>query len=358
MSQIKWLPLAMLLAVGAALSQAEIEAEPAERAPLADESLILDVIQAGERYIAVGARGHVLMSDDGHRWQQAESVPVRSTLTRVAFAAGGLWAVGHDTTIIFSADMGQTWSLQSFEPEWERPLLDVHFFDARRGLATGAYGLIMHTDDGGNSWQTLELADAVVSEAIDWGEAAEAAYQLTEAEDEGPGPADVENEFYDASEDFDRGCYEFLECHLNAILAVDDEQLLIAAERGYGFRSGDGGQTWESIRMPYPGSMFGLLASGNDILAFGLRGHVQLTSDFGSSWELLDSGVQASLMGGTVDPDGNLVMVGAGATILSYRPRSGSFRVSQDRLGSDYAAVLFTADGGMILAGEDGLSHD
>jgi photosystem II stability/assembly factor-like uncharacterized protein len=38
---------------------------------------------------------------------------------------------------------GQTWSLQHFEPDWEKPLLDVHFFNASEGLAVGAYGLYM-----------------------------------------------------------------------------------------------------------------------------------------------------------------------------------------------------------------------
>src|SRR5690554_1413571 len=149
MTHFRWLPLAMVLAVATAAAQQDIEPREAERVPLADESLILDVIQAGEHYIAVGERGHVLISGDGQTWEQAESVPVRATLTRAAYAEGRLWAVGHDTTIIFSNDMGRTWSLQFFEPDWEQPLFDVHFFDARQGLATGAYGLIMHTKDGG-----------------------------------------------------------------------------------------------------------------------------------------------------------------------------------------------------------------
>jgi photosystem II stability/assembly factor-like uncharacterized protein len=58
---------------------------------------ILDVVQAGQRYIAVGERGHVLISRDGIEWEQAEFVPVQATLTRVDFAGGRLWAVGHDT---------------------------------------------------------------------------------------------------------------------------------------------------------------------------------------------------------------------------------------------------------------------
>lgn len=335
----------------------EIEPRPADPAPLADESLILDVVRAGERYIAVGERGHVVISREGRDWEQAESVPVSATLTRVAFAGGRLWAVGHDTTIISSRDLGQTWQLQHFDPPAERPLLDVHFLNANEGLAIGAYGLIMRTEDGGENWDSMDMVDQVTSEAIEWSEAAEEADQHADTE-MGMEEVDPEDELYDAEEDFDRGCYEFRECHLNAITEVGSGELMIAAEQGYGYRSTDGGQSWESFRFPYPGSMFGLLPVHNGVLAFGLRGHVQFTQDFGDTWELLDSGIQSTLMGGVVDSEGRAIMVGAGASVVTWDPRSGTFNVREDRLGSDYAAVLQADDGSLILAGEEGLEHE
>ncbi|RFF27909.1 hypothetical protein DZK25_05400 [Wenzhouxiangella sp. 15181] len=336
----------------------EIQPQEAERAPLADESLILDVTRAGERFVAVGARGHVLLSDDGNEWEQAESVPVRATLTRVAFAGGRLWAVGHDTTIIYSSDLGRTWTLQHFQPLWdgpisEQPLLDVHFFDASHGLAVGAYGLIMRTDDAGRTWTATHMEDVLTSEAIEW----QQPEPTDEAADDSAG-SDPDDEYYDASQDFDRGCYEFMECHLNAILALDDQRVMLASEGGYGFRSRDGGETWESFRFPYPGSMFGLVQAARGVMAFGLRGNVQISRDFGDSWEQLISGVESTLLGGAVDPDGYPVLVGTGATILRFNPHTSTFHASQDRLGSDYAAVEFAEDGSMILAGEGGLKNE
>src|SRR5699024_5827721 len=256
---------------------------------------------------------------NGRDWTQAEHVPVRSTLTRVAFSNGQLWAVGHDTTIIHSSDFGNTWELQYFMPLWdgpisEQPLLDVHFFDARQCLAVGAYGLIMHTRDGGQNWTVSHMEDAMVSEAINW----EHPGSEQRADDAAEPAGSASDAYYDASQDFDRGCYEFMECHLNAILALDDGRLMLAAESGYGFRSDDGGQTWESFRFPYPGSMFGLLPAGNGIIAFGLRGNVQLSDDYGDSWQEFESGVEATLLGGAVSPDGRVVMVGTGATVLAY----------------------------------------
>src|SRR5262245_5090243 len=61
--------------------------KPAEQAPLAATSLLLDLAVAGDRYVAVGERGHVLLSDDhGATWRQAKSVPTRVMLTAVFFA--------------------------------------------------------------------------------------------------------------------------------------------------------------------------------------------------------------------------------------------------------------------------------
>ncbi|AKS42956.1 YCF48-related protein [Wenzhouxiangella marina] len=353
------LPLAILLLVlPAAVSAQSAEPQPAEQARLVASSLLLDVTRAGQRFVAVGERGHVLLSSDGDAWEQAESVPTRATLTRVTFAGGRLWAVGHDSVIIHSRDMGRSWTLQNFEPDWEKPLLDVHFFDANRGVAIGAYGLYMRTDNAGEDWEVFDMADLVTSEAIDWEEAAQAAAELDsrEGNDEMLG---LDDELYDPAADFDRGCYEFMECHLNAFLDLGDGRWMIAAERGYGFRTVDGGENWESFRFPYPGSMFGLLDIGDgSVLAFGLRGNVQLSNDFGSSWALLDSPLESTLMGGDMSPEGRPFMVGAGAARLSYDPRSQRFEYEEDRLGSTYAAVLFLDDGSKIIVGEDGVSHD
>lgn len=338
---------------------------PADKARLAAQSLILGITNTPRNMVAVGERGHVLISTDGRAWKQAEFVPVQATLTRVSYADGRLWAVGHDSTIIHSYDYGQTWALQHFEPEWEKPLLDVHFFNREIGVAIGAYGLYMRTEDAGRHWEVLDLADLVTSEAIDWEEVAAAM-----AADDDP-DFDMENgfedeewlddddDYYDADLDFDRGCYEFMECHLNAFIDLGDGRQMIAAERGYGFRSTDGGENWESFRFPYAGSMFGLLSFGEDrIMAFGLRGHVQLSDDFGDSWEVLDTGLNSTLKGGTLDREGRPLMVGSGAARLRFDPESAGIRLSEDRLGTDFVAVAVGPDGRLVLGGADGLSHE
>jgi photosystem II stability/assembly factor-like uncharacterized protein len=131
----------------------DVQTEYSEIAPLATQSLMLDAVLAGQRMVAVGERGHVLLSDDrGTSWRQAR-VPTRATLTAVYFIdAETGWAVGHDEVIIRSADGGETWALLHSAPQKEQPLLDVWFKDAQTGFAFGAYGTILASNDGGASW--------------------------------------------------------------------------------------------------------------------------------------------------------------------------------------------------------------
>ncbi|MDX1626561.1 MAG: hypothetical protein R3323_08610 [Wenzhouxiangellaceae bacterium] len=342
-----------LVAVPAWLSAQDdaVEPQPAQRVPLADESLLLDVKRIDDRFVAVGARGHVLLSDDGRNWTQAEAVPVRATLTRVTGAGRRMWAVGHDATIVSSMDGGQTWFIQHFDPEAEEPLFDAAFLDPDTGYAIGAYGRFMSTGDGGINWNTERLADRVVSEAIDWQAFARQQDDIDTLPDDYELPSGE-----DASDFIDKGCYEFDECHLNAILVLDEERLMIAAEGGYGYRSTDGGETWESFRFPYPGSMFGLVRQQDCILAFGLRGNIQKSCDFGDSWSRLEVEGEQTLLGGTRYPDDRVVLVGSGATRITITPDGASSRAS-DRLGSDFAAVAL-AGNDLILVGEDGVRHE
>ena len=118
----------------------------ARAAPLASQSLLLDITKINpSTLVAVGERGHILLSSDGQQWQQA-SVPVQSTLTAVYFVdeTHG-WAVGHDATILATIDGGLSWQIQQYLPKVEKPLLDVLFSDKDNGIAIGAYGLFYRT---------------------------------------------------------------------------------------------------------------------------------------------------------------------------------------------------------------------
>lgn len=342
------------LALAAASSQchaqeAAANADAAYPARLAAASLVLDVITAGNRYVAVGERGHVLLSEDGQEWHQAAQVPTRSNLTAVYFRGGQLWAVGHDSVIIHSADLGETWNLQYSDAEAEQPLMDIVFTDAKHGIAIGAYSLILSTQDGGSHWEVGNMADLLAGELND---AAAAGGEADASSDD----EYVDDEYADdglgEDEEFED---EGIEYHLNAILPLGEDHLLIAAEAGNGYRSDDNGASWYHFTFPYPGSMFGLITEEDGcVLAYGLRGHIQRSCDTAVTWQQLDGENLSSLFGAAHDA-GGIALVGANGALVRVTP--GMNEAVNERLesGEDLAAVLATKSG-LVVAGEDGLS--
>jgi len=243
--------------------------ESSRMAPLAARSLLLDATSAGERMVAVGEHGHVLLSDDrGTSWRQVV-VPTQSTLTAVVFPTPlDGFAVGHDAVILRTNDGGERWTLQYADPNLESPLLDVWFTTPTHGLAVGAYGLVLETTDGGESWSSRMLSD--------------------------------------------------LDVHHNAIASNASGQLFVGGEAGSLFRSDDGGASWQALALPKAASLFGAIGVGDrGVLVFGLRGRVFRSHDGGASFETVETGTEASLMGGAIDEGGELVLGGITGVVLS-----------------------------------------
>jgi photosystem II stability/assembly factor-like uncharacterized protein len=310
-----------------------LDADPgAVLVPLASRSLLLDVdVVPGVGLVAVGERGHVLLSRDaGASWQQKRT-PTRATLTAVYFAdAKHGWAVGHDEVILRTTDGGETWMRTHYDPERQSPLLDVWFANANEGLAIGAFATVYRTTDGGATWTRAEFAPAALpAPAAKPGSAGEADAM---AADEG-----------------------VTEPHLNAIVRGADGRLYVGAEAGHLYRSDDGGATWRQLASPYEGSFFGLVPLDDaSVLAFGLRGHLFRTDDGGATWQRLDSGTESLLAGGTRLEDGTIVIVGLAGTVLVSTDGGRTFRRHQEPDRKAFAAVAQAANG-VVVVGEAGV---
>ncbi|WP_458717270.1 WD40/YVTN/BNR-like repeat-containing protein [Pseudomonas gregormendelii] len=303
---------APVLAAAASASDVVYSVESAK----ASKSLMLDVVHAGKRLVAVGDRGHILYSDDqGASWAQAK-VPTRQLLTSVFFVDDQHgWAVGHDAQILASEDGGVTWTKQFEDLKRESPLLDVWFQDANSGFAVGAYGALLATSDGGKHWE--DVSDRL----------------------------DNEDQF-----------------HLNGIAAVKDAGLFIVGEQGSMFRSDDWGQTWEKLEGPYEGSLFGVIgtAQSNTLLAYGLRGNLFRSIDFGTTWEPVElqatrGTLEFGLSGATLLDDGSIVIVGNGGSVVRSTDNGETFSVFNRPDRISVSAVTAAGNGNLILAGQGGV---
>lgn len=297
------LPLLLLLAVGLPAGASE----QSVAAPLAANSLLLAVTRAGDKFVAVGDRGHVLVSaDQGRTWSQS-SAPTRALLTGVAFAdARHGWAVGHAGVIMATEDSGLTWTRQDSGKDLDTVYLDVIFLDTTHGIAVGAYGKFVVTADGGKTWTPGKPAED--------------------------------------------------EVHYNRITAGPDRRLYLAGEGGLLLISSDGGKEWTKADLPYDGSLFGALPlEGGRIVAYGLRGHILHSEDQGVTWTENNSPVPVLIMGGTRLASGPVVLAGQGGNFSLSRDGGKTFTHWKPAdFGTSIAAVIDAGDGALLTVGEAG----
>jgi photosystem II stability/assembly factor-like uncharacterized protein len=289
----------MLAAAGAPVADAL--SRPAVLTRQASQSVLLGAAHAGARLVAVGERGIVVLSDDnGATWRQAR-VPVSVTLTAVRFVdAKQGFVVGHGGVVLASADGGETWvkkfdgiqaaalvlkaAKASGDPKAlreaerlvadgaDKPLLDLHFFDARRGIVVGAYNLMFVTENGGETWQP-------------WMDRLDNPKAL----------------------------------HLYALRARGNT-LLIAGEQGLVLRSDDAGRSFRRLATPYKGSFFTAeLPSGDEIVLAGLRGNVWRSADGGANWTRVAVQAPVSFVASAQRAERELLLANQAGMLFSER---------------------------------------
>ncbi|MBU2976895.1 YCF48-related protein [Alteromonas sp. C1M14] len=243
MKQVLW----AIIALSAIMP---LQAQDAFMAPLVEQSLLLDIDSVADDYlVVVGERGHILTSSDGETFTQ-HAVPTTATLTGVTAVGDNVWAVGHDATILHSTDGGKHWLIQMEAPELEKPFLDVLFFDARRGIAIGAYGLFFRTENGGDSW--VQERHPTLLHPYDQ-------EYLNEVKAETP-------EYYDEE-------LSAMLPHLNKLHRTDNA-LYLVGEAGLVAKSIDDGMTWQRMETGYEGSFLNITSLDKQTLMMvGLRGH-------------------------------------------------------------------------------------
>lgn len=282
-------------------------AETSEPSRLAAKSLLLDVTRAGDRLVAVGDRGHVLISaDEGATWNQSVT-PTRAMLTGVSFPDEQHgWAVGHDGVILHTADGGRSWARQDNGKDLETIFLDVLFLDARHGFAVGAYGKFLETTDGGKTWATRRIFDE--------------------------------------------------DLHFNRISNDSAGTLFIAGESGLVLISSDQGATWTRSPLDYEGSLFGIRPlTGGVLIGYGLRGHIFVSTDNGGSWQTRETDARVLIMSCARLRDGVAVLAGQGGNFFISRDSGRTFQHwKPEGFGTSVADLAVLKDGSLLTVGEAG----
>ena len=304
-----------------------------------DKLLVNGLARSGERIVAAGELGHILVADgaDGP-WKEAQVEPARgSTFTRAIFIEDKVaLAAGHDGWIVRSEDRGETWKEVAYDAARPDPVLGLAGpFDGKL-FAVGAFGLSLVSTDNGVTWQPAPLQIAGEKKAA-------AVVDPNE---------DPFASFSSADSGADR--------HLNAVARLADGSLLLVGERGLALRSTDLGATWTTLETGYAGSFFGVLAlPDNGAVVFGMRGNAYTTADLGKTWTKSQTPVHVSLFSGKVLENGDVILVGDNNTILRSTDRGANFTVASEAkvrgLAAGLAEVVEMPGGKLLLAGDIGV---
>ena len=282
---------------------AEMATQPATKAVLAANSLLLDLAPVGsDKLVAVGQYGHILLSENGDTWQQS-SVPSRTTLTSVFFLNEKLgWAVGHDASIFHSNDGGLTWQTQQLLPEEENPLFGVYFKSETQGIAVGAYGKFYRTDDGGKTWKNEFHQEFLLADDL-------AYINELKAEDEEA----YQNEI------------AFILPHFNGIVG-EGNTLYLYGEAGLLAQSSDFGITWQPFDSFYQGSFFSQASTKKGVqIVAGLRGHVFRLNNNNQQWQEISTDTSALLNDIIVNDDHTIFILGNNGMVLMSTDNGDSF---------------------------------
>lgn len=312
------------------------------------QAALLAVARAGQRLVAAGEHGLIIVSDDaGLNWTQAR-VPVSVSLTSLRFAdALRGWAVGNMGVVLCTLDGGQT---------WER-VLDGAV--AAELTLTAAHALLQANPavPAADATAQIEEAQRLVSEGADkpflhiaqradGSLLAVGAYGLAfESRDDGrnwaprmrhlPNPEGMS--YYGLAQ---RGSEQFL---------FGEQGLLLRAESPAG--------PFVAQDSPSTGSLFGaLVLREGPLLLMGLRGKVFRSAERGAPWTTVDTPVDASLFAGVQLDDGMVVLVGAAGQLLISRSYGQHFW-PPDQLATrfPFTGIAAAPDGALILVGQRGL---
>jgi len=228
------------------------------------------------------------------------------------------WASGRWGTILHSPDGGLSWNRQNSGTGFT--LASIFFVDARHGWAVGNEGTIIHTADGGKTWKKQEspvtyyLMDIFfVSPQKGWIVTEDTHILTTE-----DGGKTWQVQFNDE---------EYI---LKAVSFSDADHGWAVGEYGYIYYTGDGGKTWEKQAGYFDindetgdleggTSLYDVVAvDSNNAWAVGLDGKVIKTVDSGKTWQELDTGFpKAPLFTIAYDGVDSIIIGGKGACFFS-----------------------------------------
>lgn len=270
----------------------------------------------------------------------------------VAVAGKRLVGVGERGLVLLSDDGGNTWS--RVDAPATSTLAAVSFSDDRNGWIVGHDALILRTGDGGLTWERQLDATGAAKRV-----AAEAGKLGT---DQSTRQASLEDARQLAAGEADRPLFA---------VAVDSTGRGFAVGAfGLAFATTDGGSTWESIasRLPNPKGkhLYGVLQHGASVWIIGEQGGLFRSLDNGSTFSEVAIPYSGTLLGGIAFDSNGLLVYGLRGNV--WRTDDGGLHwskvaspqmnttVTNGRTLSDGRIALVDQSGQVLLSADRGVT--
>lgn len=232
------------------------------------------------------------------------------------------WACGRWGTILHTADGGSTWEKQKSTTTYT--LSSICFADARNGWAVGDKGTILHTADAGKTWQKqnspvpLFLMDVVfLTPSKGWIVTEQTTVLFT-----ADGGATWDIQFQDQ---------DFI---LKAVSFADEMNGWAVGEYGYIYHTASGGVTWEKQAGFFDISdVDGLIVAGTylfdvdavdaqTVWAAGIEGYIIKSEDSGKTWVEVKTGLPKTHLFSLLAQSKDAAIIG-GDGVVAYTADGG-----------------------------------
>ena len=325
-------------AVAASTDSLDVPAQPIDAqlpAPL------LSVTTVGDAMIGVGLHGLIQRStDQGQTWRQLDS-PVSSDLVQVRFRdERNGWIVGHDAVVLHTSNGGDSWQVQ---------------LDGRR-LLTLLNAYYRPRAEQGDESAALVLREVAMAASSSATPGVLAAPFLDVLFDEqGNGFAVGAFGMLLHSSDDGQNWEPWIErsgndrrMHLYG-LAEHAGTFFIGGEQGVVLRLDAQHQRFVKVETPYTGTYFGVRAFDGLLLAYGLRGNLFASRDDGQQWQPVQTNLNSSLVS-IVEQGNALIVVSQGGQLVSVDRQSLQVTPLADaRVGEVYAASATQQAGRLVV---------
>lgn len=257
------------------LDLADRDRAVADRFALHRSANLFAVAARGDRVVAAGDFGTLLVSDDAGRRFAAPATGTDQTLYSVELGPGDeIWAAGRDGVVLRSTDAGRGWRRRP--TPFQRHLFGLFAPAPGAVLAVGDFGLQLRSRDGGAVWECMPREDVILggvaragADAVIFGEFG------TLERLQGWDPPARASQLFGVPADM----YVF-----DVWFDAAGEGGLAVGLAGAVLRSSDGGASFTRVAVPFDADLYGVAGSGQAVVLVGEGGLVAYSDDGGRSF--------------------------------------------------------------------------